>query len=155
MRAWAVMSVRSTVEALMYLAFSAAALPMAWLGVSDILYYQAHPEMLESRDSAPVVMSVVWAVYIMLPALGAAVLLALCFLLGGPRAVRMSSLFLISAWILMFVLVPSTAFASVARLYWDAVPFVVLAILPWLCAGVRLVLRYAGASSPTSGEGDV
>jgi len=133
---------RPALEALMYLAFSAAALPMAWLGVSDVLYYQSHPEMLQSRDSAPVVLAAVWAAEIMKPALGLAAVLAFYLLITGPRAVRYSSAALIIAWVMAFTIaqlfVTSTPFASVARLYWDAVPFVALSILPWLCAGVRL-----------------
>ena len=67
----------------MYVAFSAAALPFAWLGLNDIVVFQSHPEMLESRDSAPVVMSVYWATRITLPALACAVLSALYFLIAG------------------------------------------------------------------------
>jgi hypothetical protein len=122
---------------------------MAWLGVSEVMYYQSHPEMLQSRDSFPVVFAVLWAVDIMKPALGLAALLALYFLVAGPRAARYGSALLVTAWILTFALawlfVTPTPFASVARLYWDAVPFVALSILPWLCAGVRLALRNATA----------
>jgi hypothetical protein len=133
--------VRPAFEALMYLAFSAAALPMAWVGVSEVIYYHVHPDRLEVRDSVQVVGLVFWAIEFMKPALGLATLAALYFLVAGPRAVRINSALLVFAWLLTFglafVLVTPTAFASMARLYWDAIPFVALALLPWLCAWVR------------------
>jgi hypothetical protein len=136
---------RPVVEALMYLAFFAAALPMAWLGVSEVIYYQAHPDMLEVRDSALIVPAVVWAVGLMKPALASASVMALYFLVAGPREVRINSAVLILAWVatfgLAFTFVTPTAFASMTRLYWDAIPFVALALLPWLCAGMRLASR--------------
>src|SRR5262245_7537524 len=89
---------RITVEALMYVAFSAAALPLAWLGVSDVLYYRAHPEMFQYSDSAPSVFAVVGAVQLMKLGLGLAAILALYFFVRGPRAVRYSSCALVIAW---------------------------------------------------------
>lgn len=134
----------------MYLAFCAAALPMAWLGVSELLYYQAHPEMLQSRDSAPIVFAAVWAVEIMKLALGLGAILVLYFVVTGPRAVRYSSSALAIAWILTPALalffVAATPFSSMARLYGDAVPFVALFLLPWVCGGVRFALRNGPSS---------
>ena len=132
---------RPALEAVMYLAFSAAALPMAWLGVSEVIYYHGHPDMLQVRDSAQVVPSVIWAIQLMKPALALAAVAALYFLIAGPRSARVSGAVLVFAWLLTFTLawafVTPTAFASMARLYWDAVPFVLLVLLPWLCAWVR------------------
>ena len=142
---------RTALETVMYLAFSAAALPMAWLGVSEILYYRAHPEMLESRDSALLVFAAMSALQIMSVALALAVILAVYFLVRGPRALRYIIAVLVAAWLLAFVLglifTPSTPFASMARLYGEAAPFVALFLIPWVCAGVRLVRRDGHASA--------
>src|SRR5262245_18894212 len=130
----------------MYLVFSLAALPFACLSVNDALYYQAHSEMLQSRDSAPLVFAALMAIALMKPALGLAVLLALYFLVSGPRAARFSGAVLTSAWLLTLAseyLATPPQFASTARLYWDAVPFVALSVLPWICAGIRLAHRSA------------
>src|SRR5262245_9509850 len=138
---------RSALEALMYSAFCAAALPMAAQALSDLLYYRAHHDMLQSRDAAPEVFAAVWAVEIMKPALGLAAILALYFLVTGLLAVGFSSSALVIAWILTpafgrFV-GTSTPFASTARLYWDAVPFATLCLLPWVCGGIRFARRNA------------
>ena len=138
---------RGVFEALMYLAFSAAALPMAWMGVSEVIYFHAHPEQLQTRDSAFMVLSVTWGVQFMLSALIAGALMAVIFLIAGPRAVRLSSGVLASAWLLAFLtaaLFKPPTFTSMARIYWDSTPFAVLALLPWICAGVRFARRSAG-----------
>ena len=135
---------RSVLEALMYVAFFAAALPFAWLDVHEVLYYQAHPERLSSRDSALLVFAAMTAIRIMTPALGVAVLLALYFLVSGPRAARVSAAVLVVAWLLRFSFAywrTPPPFASMARIYWEAVPSTVLSLLPWICAGVRLARR--------------
>ena len=136
--------IRPALEALMYLAFCAAALPFAWLGVTDLLYYRAHPDLLETRDAAPAVLAVVGALEITEYALGVAAILSLYFLIRGPRAVRISSAILVIAWILVpafcLFFVPTTAFTSTARLVSDAAPFVALLLLPWACAGGRFML---------------
>ncbi|MGH9868990.1 MAG: hypothetical protein ACREAA_12595 [Candidatus Polarisedimenticolia bacterium] len=129
---------RRALEFLMYLAFSAAALPFAWLGVNDILYYRAHPDMLEVMDSAPEVLGVMAAIWVMGPALAAGAVLALYFLIAGPRAARVSSAVLTGMWLVPFLAIPATPARSFARLYWDGLPFVALSVLPWVCAGVRL-----------------
>ena len=124
-------------ELLMYGAFSLAALPLAWLGLRDILYYRAHPEMLEVRDAA----LEVWGAMAVLPLVGvglvAAAGLALYVLRVGPLAARIDSGILVIAWVAAFY-TPETAFRSFARLYWEAVPFAALVALPWVCAARRL-----------------
>src|SRR5262245_38803009 len=124
-------TLRSVLEALMYLAFCAAAVPFAWQGMSELLYYRSHPEMLQTRDAATMVMGVVAALDITKPLLLLAVLLALFFLVRGPRAARFSSAGLLIAWILTIALgaFAKPGFVSVERLSWDAIPFVVLLLL--------------------------
>lgn len=142
------MKVRPAIEALMYLAFCAAALPMARLGLGELVHYRAHPEMLQERDSAPLVMSVTAAAGFIKIGLAVALPLAVYFLVTGPAPARVSSAVLISAWLSSFVLamvIDAPSFSSTARLYWDAVPFVALAALPWLCAGLRVTMRSRGA----------
>ena len=138
---------RTALEALMYLAFSVAALPMAWLGVRDVLYYRAHLDQLAERDAALLVFAAMVALQIMAVACAVAAILAVYFLVRGPRAVRYSVAALVAAWIvalgLAFIFGRTTPFASMARLYWDAVPFAVLVLVPWVCAGVRLAHRDA------------
>jgi hypothetical protein len=133
---------RTALEALMYLAFSVAALPMAWLGVREVLVYRAHPDQLADRDAALLVFAAMGALQVMTVALALAAILAVYFLLKGKKAVRYSIAALIGSWALVFCVgwffIPSTRLASMARLYWDAVPFVVLVLVPWVCAGVRL-----------------
>jgi hypothetical protein len=131
---------RRASEALMYLAFLAAALPFAWLGVGNLIFFNAHREALETRDAAVEVMSAVFAARITLIALAVAVPVALFFLAAGPRAVRISSTILVFAWLFYFFLAlffDAPPLASMARLYWDGAPFAVLALLPMLCAGFR------------------
>lgn len=136
--------IRLVLEASMYLAFFAAALPSAWFGTNELLYYHAYPERLESRDSAPLVFAAMAAIQIMEYALAAAGLLALFFLVKGPRAVRYSIAAVVTGWILVFLglmFAPPTPFASMARLWLDAIPFVALSLLPLACASVRWALR--------------
>jgi hypothetical protein len=138
------LTLRRACEALMYLAFLAAALPFTWLGVSNLFYFHAHREALETRDSAVEVLSVVLAARITLIALAVAVPIALFFLATGPRAARISSTLLASAWLLYFFLVlalDAPPFTSMARLYWDGIPFAVLAMLPMFCAGFSVAVR--------------
>src|SRR5262245_52156463 len=132
---------RRALEFLMYLAFSLAALPFAWFGTSSLLYYRAHPEMLEVRDSAPEALGVIAAIPFMIGALVVAGATALYFLVKGPRAARINVSILVTLWFLPFILVPETPFRSFARLYWDALPFVALSVAPWACAAVRMALR--------------
>ena len=132
---------RRALEFLMYLAFSAAALPYAWFGLSDILYYRAHPQMLEVRDSAPEVLGVVAAWPLVGTALAVGGVLALYFLATGPRSARVSSVVLLTAWLAPFLLIPQTPFRSFARLYWDGLPFMGLLVLPWICGGLGLAMR--------------
>ena len=136
---------RIALEALMYLAFSVAALPMAWLGVSEVLFYRSHPDQLADRDAALLVFAAMGGLRIMTVALALAAILAVYFLLKGPRAVRHGIAALVAAWVLAFGLsllfTPSTPLASMARLYWDAVPSTALVVVPWICAGVRLARR--------------
>jgi hypothetical protein len=128
---------RRALEPLMYVAFSVAALPLAWLGLSQLLYYRAHPEMLEVRDAA----LEVGAVLIALPFVGVALLIALglaAFVFRfGPFIARVNGVILVIAWVAAFF-APETAFRSFARLYWEALPFAALVALPWVCAAVRL-----------------
>src|SRR5262245_47333821 len=131
---------RRALELLMYLAFSLAALPFAWLGVRNILYFRAHPEMLEVRDSALELFGVVAVVPFMGACLLVAAGLALCVLWIGPRAARINSSILVVAWVALFFS-PETEFRSFARLYWEGLPFAALVVLPWICAGVRLGFR--------------
>lgn len=136
---------RVVLEALMYLAFSAAALPMAWLGVTDLLYFHAHPEMLEVRDAASVVPAVFFAIKLMVPTLALAAVVALYFIVAGPRRERINSGVLVLAWVSMFpaafILDTPTPFASMARLYWDTIPFFLLGLLPWPLAWLRFTLK--------------
>jgi hypothetical protein len=130
---------RRAPELLMYAAFSAAALPCAWLGVRTLLYYRAHPEMLEVRDSAPEVLAAMGAVLISGIGLLVAAGLASYVLVVGPLAARASVGILVIAWIACF-LAPATPFRSFQRLYWEALSFAALVILPWICAAARLIL---------------
>jgi hypothetical protein len=127
-------------EFMMYVAFSAAALPFAWLGLSNVFYYRAHPEMLEVRDAA----LEVGAILVALPFVGVALLIAVGLVLYvlrvGPLAVRVNGIILIIAWVAAFF-PPETAFRSFPRLYWEALPFAALVALPWICAAVRLTFR--------------
>lgn len=120
----------------MYLAFSAAALPLAWAGLSNVFYYRAHPDMLGARDAALEVGTILAA----LPWVGVGLLiavgLALYVLRVGPCAARINSIILVTAWLAAF-LSPDTPFRSFQRLYWDALPFAALVLLPWACAAVR------------------
>ena len=143
-------ALRPGLEGVMYMAFAAAPPPTAWLRVRELLFYRARPELLESRDSAPMVFAAAGAVQIMTFALGLAALPAVYVLVSGPRAARYSCAILLGVWVLSFWLglrmAGSTPFASMARLYGDAVPFVALCLLPLACAGVRLALRGARSS---------
>ena len=135
---------RSALEVLMYLAFSAAALPFAWLGVNEALYYHAHPKMLQSRDSALLVLAAVMAIDVMKATLCLAALLAVYFLASGPRDLRFIASALAMAWLATFAsaLVPRPQpINSMVGMYWDAATFVTLSILPWICAGIRLSRR--------------
>ena len=135
---------RAALEGLMYLAFFIAPLPFAWLGVNELLFYRAHPDWLQDRDAAPMVLPVLMAMKVMLPAQVLAVLLALYFLITGPRGARLGSSALVVAWVLIMALcsiVPPGPFNSFFRLYWDAVPWVALSVFPWVCAGLRLRRR--------------
>src|SRR5262245_35100121 len=123
-------------EWLMYAAFSAAALPAAWMGWSNLSYYRAHPEMLETRDSAPEVFATLFAVQVMMICLLVAAALALFVLRAGPFAARVSVIVLVIAWVAAFFQ-PETSFRSFQGLYWEALPFMALALLPWICAGAR------------------
>ena len=125
-------------ELLMYGAFSLAALPLAWIGFRDILYYRSHPEMLEVRDAA----LEVWGAMAVLPFVGVGLLaaagLALYVLRVGPLGARINSVILLIAWCAAAFSTPETPFRSFARLYWEALPFAALVALPWVCAARRL-----------------
>src|SRR5262245_54573573 len=88
---------RRVPEFLMYLAFSAAALAPALLGLRTLFYYRAHPEMLEVRDAAVEVLAVVGAAQVMGVCLLVAVLSALYVLIVGPRAARINIIILLVA----------------------------------------------------------
>jgi hypothetical protein len=134
-------AVRRTIEGLMYLAFTAAALPLAWVSVHELLYYRAHPDDLQTRDTAPLALVMSGVDLVMDPALALAAVLALYFLIRGPRPLRYASGALVLGWILMAVTPLSAPFNSVKRLYLDAVPFVALSLLPLVCAFVRVRSR--------------
>ena len=103
------------------------------------------PNDVRARDAALLVFAAMGGIRIMTVALAAAAILAVYFLLKGPRAVRLGIAAVVAAWALAFGLsllfAPSTPFASMARLYWDAVPSTALVVVPWVCAGVRLARR--------------
>jgi hypothetical protein len=128
---------RRALELLMYGAFSVAALPFAWLGLSKLFYYRAHPEMLEARDAA----IEVGAVLVALPFVGVALLIALGLAIYlfrfGPLIARVNGVILVIAWAAAFF-APETEFRSFPRLYWEALPFAALVALPWICAAFRL-----------------
>jgi len=130
---------RRVPELLMYVTFSAAALPFAWLGLRTLFYYRAHPEMLEVRDSAPEVFSAMAAVQFTGIGLLVASALALYVLVVGPFSARVNAVILVIAWIVSF-LAPDAPFRSFQRLYWDALPSAALVVLPWICAAARLKL---------------
>jgi hypothetical protein len=132
---------RRALEFLMYLVFSVAALPLAWLGLRDIFYYRAHPEALEVRDSAPEVFAAVAAILFADVGLLIGGALALYVLWAGPRSARVNVAILVIAWLALFFLVPETPFRSFERLYWDGLPYAALVVLPWICAGVRFALK--------------
>jgi hypothetical protein len=111
-----------------------------------LLYYRAHPEMLEVRDSALEVFAATAAVQVTGIGLLVAVALALYVLVAGPLAARVNVVILVIAWLASF-LAPETPFRSFQRLYWEALPFAALVLLPWICAAARFML---GARAPTS-----
>jgi L-alanine-DL-glutamate epimerase-like enolase superfamily enzyme len=124
----------------MYLAFAAAPLPIARMATSEALYYHAHPTELETRDTAMLVVPLVAAFKFLTAVLAVGALLALYFLVTGPRAARVSAAALIAAWLLLIAAIfflPLGRPNSLAELYVDAVRFVALCALPWICAGVR------------------
>lgn len=126
---------RRTLGVLMYAAFSLAALPFAWLGLRDLLYFRAHPEMLEARDAAVELGAALIVVKIMTAVLLVAGVLALCVLVLGPPAARLNGMILVAAWVAVFF-APDTPFNSFRRLYWEALSFAALVVLPWICAGL-------------------
>lgn len=131
---------RRALEFSMYLAFSAAAPPPAWLGLSALSYYRAHPEMLEVRDAAlevgAVLVAMAVAGIVLLIAIGLAIYIARVGTLGA----RINIIVIVTAWGAAFF-IPDTAFRSFARLNWEALPFAALVLVPWFCAAVRFAFR--------------
>src|ERR1700733_2951961 len=77
-------SVLAVLESLIYGSFSVASLPFAYIGVSDLLYYQAHPDMLAARDAGPEVLGVLGGAAVMAMGLFVAGGAGLCVMVIGP-----------------------------------------------------------------------
>ncbi len=139
---------RTVAEGFMYLAFTVAALPFAYLGLTTLNFYQAHPELLPSRDAGPEMFGALGGGLVMLGPLLIGGIMALYFLLVGPAELRVMSGTLMGAWVLSVSMNPvrGTDFRSFERLYADAYPFVAMALLPTTCAVARLAS--AGMISP-------
>ncbi len=139
---------RAVVEGFMYLAFTVAAIPFAYLGLNNLSYYRANPALLASRDAGPEVLGALGGGVLMLGPLAVGTIVALYFLAVGPAELRIMSGTLVGAWVICFSMNPAsgTDFRSFERLYADAYPFVALALLPPLCIAARLVS--AGMFSP-------
>nr|CAP48014.1 putative integron gene cassette protein [uncultured bacterium] len=129
---------RKTAEVLMYAAFAMAALPFAYIGVSDFLYFRAHPDALAGRDTAFQVVEIMAIFPFIRASLVIGCLFALYFVIMGPRILRIIGLVLIASWPLLF-LVPPTLVQSSARLYCDGLPWVGLVMLPCACGVIRIV----------------
>lgn len=131
---------RRALEFSMYLAFSAAALTPAWVGLGTLSYYRAHPEMLEVRDAALEVGAVLVAMpvagIVLLIAIGLAIFIARVGTLGS----RINIIVIVTAWVAAFF-TRDTAFRSFARLNWEALPFAALVLVPWFCAAARFAFR--------------
>src|SRR5262245_24785610 len=99
-------------EFVMYAALSVAQTPAAWLALRNVFYFRAHPEALEVRDSAGEALW--WIAFEPLSrtahVLGA--LLALYFLITGPRGARICVAVIAFAYAGVIFLTPPTSFTS-------------------------------------------
>src|SRR5262245_16851547 len=130
-------AMRKVSELVMYGAFAAAALPTLWLDVQNVLYFRAHPEMLEERDSSLEAMAVAGFLPVMAVFFAAGCVLALYFLATGPRAARVSIAVLAVVYVAILMLTPRTPFASFARVYLDGACSLAFFALPLVCAAWR------------------
>jgi len=129
----------------MYVAFSLAALPSAWLASSNVLYFRAHPEALEVRDSAGEALFSLAFAPLCVAAFAVGAVLAAYFLVTGPRAARICIAALGIVFVGALALTPRTSFASLGRVYWDGATGVLFCVLP-LAFGVFRSRRRDGSS---------
>jgi len=120
----------------MYAVFILAASPLAIDGCRELIYFLRNPEMLEVRDT----FTQMYGVYLM----GFAAILYLigsCLgiinVITGPSQIRYSAIILILIWPILIYLIPQTDFRSMARLWWECLPYLFLTVIPvllWLVA---------------------
>lgn len=129
--------IRKITELVMYVAFSLAALPSAWLASYNVLYFRAHPEALEVRDSAgEALFALAFAPFSVAAFAVGAVLAAYC-LVTGPRGARICVAALGIVFLAALALTPRTSFESLARVYWDGATGVLFCLLPLACGLIR------------------
>ena len=126
----------------MYLMFSTAAAPLAWVSLQNISYINANPDFLAQGDDRAIDDGFVASV-LAIPPLFIAVCMGLFFIIAGPRALRVAAATILLGWsavvasaLLMHDPFPSP---SVAAVYMDAAPRFALMLGPILCGVFRLI----------------
>ncbi len=126
-------------EVLMFIAFAMAALPLAFLGINDLIHFCGNPDALAIRDSTGEALFVIVVAPLIAISLLVGGLSALFFMIRGPHILRIIGVLLIAAWGTPF-LIPETPFNSCAHVYWNSIPSIMLILLPFVFGVMRLIM---------------
>lgn len=134
-----------------YVLFAIAALPFAWVGVNDLIYFVANTQALEERDSALEVFRVVMLSRFSLLFLGTACLVSLYPLVAGPNRARVSLLILFGIFAAVVIANPAVPFNSMRRILWDAISMSVLLLTPLVLLAIRFREGKRAPNKPSEG----
>lgn len=120
-----------------YVLFAIGALPFAWIGVSDFIYFVANAQALEERDSTIEVFRAVMASRFSLLFIGGACLVSLFPLAVGPNRARVYLLILFGIFAAVVIANPGFPFNSMRRILWDAISMSMLFLAPLILLAIR------------------